>query len=80
LINPTISAGVEPAYISVAGAAAFFGMSSWWIRNEVRCGRLQAVKIGARTLLVFASVKARAAELNQPATFGASRQARGITR
>jgi hypothetical protein len=59
---------VEPAYLSIDDTAKFFAMSTWWVRDMMRRGRLQVTKNGARTLIVFASAKALAADLSKPAT------------
>jgi excisionase family DNA binding protein len=61
---------IEPAFVSIADAARYVGISEWSVKDLLRQGVLQARKSGRRTLIEFASVKQHAASL-PAATFAA---------
>jgi hypothetical protein len=54
---------VEPAYVSIENAANYTSESPWIIKDLLRRGALKAKKAGRRTLVEFAGVKERAANL-----------------
>ncbi len=57
------AAAVEPAFLSIKDAAAYFAESEWQIKAALRRGDLTAQKSGRRTLINFESAKRRAASL-----------------
>jgi len=54
---------IEPAFITIDEAAAYTGESRWRVNELLRAGTYLAKKSGRRTLVNFASVKERAANL-----------------
>ena len=54
---------VEPAFVSIEDAANYTSESPWVIKDLLRRGILKAKKAGRRTIVEFAGVKARAANL-----------------
>lgn len=69
------SEAIEPKFVTINDAARYTGESAWTIKNELRKGRLKAKKAGRRTLVEFATVKARAENLPD-ATFTPCQQER----
>jgi excisionase family DNA binding protein len=58
-----VAANVDPIFVSVAAAAEILATSRSEIYQKLARGELEAVKDGARTKIVYASVKAAAAAL-----------------
>jgi excisionase family DNA binding protein len=67
------SAEIEPAFMSVAEAARYVGISEWSVKALLREGIYKARKSGRRTLIEFTSVKQYATSL-PAATFAAPRR------
>jgi hypothetical protein len=62
-MHPAKSDVFEPVFVSIEDAARYTSESPWLIKDLLRKGVLKARKAGRRTLVDFASVKARAASL-----------------
>lgn len=60
---------IEPAHVTVRDGCAYTGDSRSAMYDAISKGEVQAVKEGRRTLLVFASLKARIAA-RKPAVIG----------
>jgi hypothetical protein len=58
-VKPAPTKISEPAFVSVNDAAKYGGYSTWSVFNDIRHGRLKAKKLGRKTLVEFASLKAR---------------------
>lgn len=54
---------IEPLTISIKTTSDATGESPWSVKNHLRNGVYRAVKSGRRTLVVYASVKERMANL-----------------
>ena len=52
---------LEPEFISIDDAARYTGESRWTVKDLLARGIYRGKKAGRRTLVVFASVKERAA-------------------
>ena len=46
-----MSQNTERVAYSVKEVAAALGVSGWTVREEIRCGRIQSVKMGTRILV-----------------------------
>jgi hypothetical protein len=60
---PTDDGGIEPLAVSVDQAARITGESRSQIYNRVGRGEYRAIKSGARTLIIYESIKQRFANL-----------------
>jgi hypothetical protein len=58
----------ESLGMSVPEAAAYFLHKPWWIYQRLRCGDLEAVRIGAKTIVTHESIERYRSSLRK-ATF-----------